>query len=457
MWALGCILYKMIAGAPLFPDLYAAYQYIQAQEGKARDEIELPYSAEDVGSKWLLEFFFANGLLSFKPEDRPSAKSLKLHYHYSTFIHSYQTIQWTFDTLGSSTQNTLEIALAVAAENGRLDVVRELLNMNVDARAATVIGETPLKRAFKHSQAAVSEALIRAGAESKTLVMDSIKTRDLEGLQFLMDAGADARAEDESGHTALRVAISQGLHQFAELLLRFGADGRPILMEASVLGNTALAKMLINEHVNCNISNNRGDTPLHIAAYCDYYDLVCVLLDAGADQTLVNKLGLTASHMAALNGRARVLKRLINCHESIDLRKFYDPQWTSRYLKAWSGINNEAATLAYAIPSPLKRYLGRGWFAIFNQSQTIPTDIRLLQTFRNTVKINDIAFSGDGTYIAVSECSSLSQNIEVFNILSGKKAAVVREAFPVSCFCFSPNGMQLAIGNKNLISVWSVN
>lgn len=47
-------------------------------------------------------------------------------------------------------------------------------------------------------------------------------------------------------------------------------------------------------HADVNAANNRGDTPLHAAAYRGYANVLCRLMEAGANPFLKNSASMTA-------------------------------------------------------------------------------------------------------------------------------------------------------------------
>ena len=58
--------------------------------------------------------------------------------------------------------------------------------------------------------------------------------------------------------------------------------------------------------VSCSrFQDSEGDTPLHVAISKKRYDILAVLLEAGADVTITNNNGFNALHHAALRGNPR--------------------------------------------------------------------------------------------------------------------------------------------------------
>eukprot|EP00053_Salpingoeca_punica_P015883 m.147298 g.147298 ORF g.147298 m.147298 type:complete len:284 (-) comp16825_c3_seq5:1322-2173(-) len=107
--------------------------------------------------------------------------------------------------------------------------------------------------------------------EDKTL-FDLAKEGNNERLSALLKTTPKAvDAQDEDGMSLLSWACDRGLESTAQLLLDNGAD--------------------------INIRDISEQTPLHYAAACDYAGLVRLLLQRGADATLVDEDGLRAEQV----------------------------------------------------------------------------------------------------------------------------------------------------------------
>ena len=63
-------------------------------------------------------------------------------------------------------------------------------------------------------------------------------------------------------------------------------------------------------NADINTQNNRGDTPLHLACYRGFTDIVSLLVDYGADVTLENNQGKTPYVEADSQKHRAVLKIL---------------------------------------------------------------------------------------------------------------------------------------------------
>ena len=109
-------------------------------------------------------------------------------------------------------------------------------------------------------------------------------------LKELLQKRADLNCTNNRGRTPLHVAALQGHDEATALLLQAG-------------GGTACAAV--------NAVDDNGNTPLHLAARAGHAEVVQLLLTYGADAAVAGLGGRTALHAAALNGHDRVVELLL--------------------------------------------------------------------------------------------------------------------------------------------------
>jgi ankyrin repeat protein len=141
--------------------------------------------------------------------------------------------------------------LSWAAQEGRLDITRYLLEIGLSINELDSGGRRGLSRASENGHEAVTTLLI--------------------------EKGADINISDQSGLTALHYASKMGHEAVAKLLIEEGADinisdqsGLTALHYASKMGHEAVARLLIEKGANINISDQYGFTPLHYASERGY-------------------------------------------------------------------------------------------------------------------------------------------------------------------------------------------
>lgn len=94
-------------------------------------------------------------------------------------------------------------------------------------------------------------------------------------------------------------AVQQHIAACSDLNVRDPFGGASPLITASTLGQTEIARALIEGGADLNCRNNDGSTALHSAAFLCHTDIVRLLLDKGADTRVRNKAGATAYESVA--------------------------------------------------------------------------------------------------------------------------------------------------------------
>lgn len=100
------------------------------------------------------------------------------------------------------------------------------------------------------------------------------------------------------------------VHAGADVDVRNG-DGETPLMNAVYIGNTSIARKLIDLGANVNIPNySSQDTAIHFAASFDRFEILPLLLEKGADYQAKNIHGRNILHMAAHRSGAKTVAAL---------------------------------------------------------------------------------------------------------------------------------------------------
>ena len=203
------------------------------------------------------------------------------------------------------------------------EVISALISAGADLSETNFEEATALHIAVeKKANKGTIQALIEAGAD-----LNAKDTRDRTPLhyaaiyklpkavlQLLIDAGADVNAKDRNGSTPLKEAKSYDYQEMVDLLIEHGAKESLFDLiedDASVKKiKTAIAE---GADVNEKISYER--TPLHIAVYEKANKgTIQALIEAGADLNAKDEGGSTPLHTAAYN-------------------RSWDPDWSDYILK----------------------------------------------------------------------------------------------------------------------------
>ena len=139
----------------------------------------------------------------------------------------------------------------------------------------------------------------------------AVKEGFLDICQMLLENKADVCAHDDEGNTPLHLALSNDHIEISRILLEYNAevnspneDGSTPILVASSNGNIDLFQLLLAHNADVFIHDNIGNTPLHFAASGGHLEVARILLELKADVDSLNSEGLTPLQRA-LDGRRK--------------------------------------------------------------------------------------------------------------------------------------------------------
>ena len=193
--------------------------------------------------------------------------------------------------------------LATAAERGSIDVVRKLIEIEVDVNASKYYQQwrdlTPEEMRHKIAITGLGE-IFRKVTTSRhgifnTALMLAVRNGHYQCAELLVDAGADVNKKNNLGFTALMNAgLLKNNSRCYEVLMKAGADvnvvnrtGQTAVHFATFFNNHEGMEMLLDAGADVNASDMNDCTPLITVAYFLSRQCIDLLVKAGAD---VNKV-----------------------------------------------------------------------------------------------------------------------------------------------------------------------
>ncbi|KAM7403135.1 hypothetical protein PAMA_003855 [Pampus argenteus] len=214
----------------------------------------------------------------------------------------------------------------LAAIKAHLDKFRE-----VDSRSDN--GQTPLMVAAEQGNLEIVQELIRRGANVNfddvdcwTALISAAKEGHIEVVKELLENNANLEHRDMGGWTALMWAAYKGRTDVAQLLLEKGANPNitgqysvyPIIWAAG-RGHGEIVHLLLQHGAKVNCSDKYGTTPLIWAARKGHYDSVMHLLANGADVDQEGANSMTALIVAVKGGHTQVVKELLKRNPNVNM------------------------------------------------------------------------------------------------------------------------------------------
>ena len=235
-----------------------------------------------------------------------------------------------------------------AIDSGDVIVTSELLSQGVQLNNEDLNGApSTLFMAINKGNSAIIELLLNhdENIEQRTGFMEitplhyavHLGNGQPEIVNLLLEKGANVKAKDRVGMTALHMAAQLGYAEIAQLLTNFNADinARTGFL---IINETPLSLAAKNGHADvvmvllcagaCTEYQHENDPepPLFCASEKGYESIVQQLLDSGADITVRQRQSPKALsiHLAAMNGHCRVVELLLKYTEDISIRATND-------------------------------------------------------------------------------------------------------------------------------------
>ena len=159
------------------------------------------------------------------------------------------------------------------------------------------------------------------------VLFHAIKSGDTMLVERLLEIGCNMNIKNESGSSALYMAIHEEMFQIAELLAENGAmyDGKGyedhvsnILHDASSEGYFQVCKIVLENGASVD-GGVDPMSPLHFAAEEEYLDILELLIKHGANVNYLDEDNVTPFNGAVRLNRANIVKTFFELGTNLDL------------------------------------------------------------------------------------------------------------------------------------------
>ena len=217
--------------------------------------------------------------------------------------------------------------LHLAAGHGHMRLVREVLERGAALNARDGRGRTPAEMAMEEKRTKLVRFLVDRGTEVGIHLAAYLG--DVGRVEQLLESGVDVDAKDADGKTALCWTVPENQVAVARVLLANGADvnakgnGNTLLLTALWHGYDEMATLFAGAGAWSDVQHSvTGETPLEMAAYMGFADVVKVLLNQGADVNATTTTGRkrSAMHRGVWSGSSDVVALLIGHGADLEVR-----------------------------------------------------------------------------------------------------------------------------------------
>ncbi|XP_073905222.1 kinase D-interacting substrate of 220 kDa-like isoform X4 [Castor canadensis] len=226
-------------------------------------------------------------------------------------------------------------ALISASKEGHIHIVEELLKCGVNLEHRDMGGWTALMWACYKGRTDVVELLLSHGASPSVTglqysvypIIWAAGRGHADIVHLLLQNGAKVNCCDKFGTTPLVWAARKGHLECVKHLLSMGADvdqkganSMTALIVAVKGGYTQSVKEILKRNPNVNLTDKDGNTALMIASKEGHTEIVQDLLDAGTYVNIPDRSGDTVLIGAVRGGHVEIVRALLQKYADIDIR-----------------------------------------------------------------------------------------------------------------------------------------
>lgn len=242
-------------------------------------------------------------------------------------MNNYEMVEYLISKGIKSDKDTLSSSLYYAIkENSSLKIIKYLLSKGADLKNPNIGDiENPIFDSVKNKNYEVLEFLINDGFDIYDLNSDkntpldiAIYNKDYKSISLLLEKIQFANNKSfKSLFTLLMVNDSVSTNLFKEKLKKFIETNKSLLsktdlcMYASFIGDKTIITELLNDRFNINIIDNYKMNALMWASFSDNIEIVKLLIDKSININAQNENGLTALMFSCYNNNKDIVKYLL--------------------------------------------------------------------------------------------------------------------------------------------------
>lgn len=202
------------------------------------------------------------------------------------------------------------------------DTIRLLLANGANVESECKSGFTPLLTACFFGRCGAVKILIENKANIDCVdengyspVHFAVAGNHKTVVEVLLNNGASI--QNDAKHSILCRAVRNNNKEMVELLLASGADinvkgGSPLLTACSDGHRSAVEVLLKHKNINVHVTNDKGQTPLHLAAIGNFWNIGKALLKKGVAVDAMDSEGQTPLLIAIYLGRKEFIQVLLD-------------------------------------------------------------------------------------------------------------------------------------------------